>query len=109
MPRHNRSSSYVSIVNFNVYLDDVIARRLERLAKRTGKPRNAIIRRAVATWLERAQVGWPTVVLEWTGDSSMPPFEQSRRELQEPADDPFLPVRRTRSRPKRVRAGHSVR
>ena len=107
-PRHNRSSSYTYPVNFNVYLDDTVARRLELFAKRTGRPRNAIIRQAVATWLEQAQAEWPSVVLEWKGDASVPPFEQARRELLAPVEDPFLPARSRSGRAKRVRGVRSA-
>jgi ribbon-helix-helix CopG family protein len=94
-------------VNFNVYLDDAVARRLDLLAKRTGKPRNAIIRHAVATLLERAHSEWPTVVLEWAGDASIPPFEQARVELLDPPEDPFRPTLRPSHRGKRARKGRA--
>jgi len=96
-------------VNFNVYLDDALVRRLDALAKKTGQPRNALIRRAVASWVEHARTEWPTGVLEWTGDPSWPPFEQVRQELAEPTGDPFAPspsrakTRATSGRPARRR------
>jgi hypothetical protein len=94
-------------VNLNVYLDDAVARRLDLLARQTGKPRNAIIRHAVATWLERAHAEWPPVVLEWAGDPSTPPFERARDELLDPPEDPFLPAPRASRRAKRARKGRS--
>jgi hypothetical protein len=87
-------------VNFNVYLDDDLARRLAALAKRTGAPRNALIRQAVAHWLARATVDWPAAVLAWEGDPACLPFEGFRSDLAEPSDDPL--VRRVAS-PRRRR------
>jgi hypothetical protein len=77
-------------MNFNVYLDDETARKLERLAKRSGESRNAVIRRAVNAWIERdARKGWPESVLNWKGEPDMPPFEETRGELLAPSEDPF--------------------
>jgi hypothetical protein len=80
-------------VNFNVYLDDETARRLDAVAKASGAPRNALVRRAVAEWLERTGAGWPALILEYAGDPTVQPFESHRDELQPPNDDPFAPSR----------------
>jgi hypothetical protein len=88
-------------VNFNVYIDDTLARKLAVLARRTGAPRNALIRKAIAQWVARSKAGWPTVVLEWEGDPSSVPFEELRAELAAPSADPFSS--RTPSRPHRPR------
>lgn len=99
---HHCSSSYVEPVNFNVYLDDDLVRRLEALAKRKGSPRNAVIREAVSRWVNRAGVDWPELVLEWRGDPSTPRFEDARSELSAPSADPFVaePPRKVRRRPR---------
>jgi hypothetical protein len=76
-------------VNFNVYLDDDTARRLEAMARSTGTPRNAIVREAIAAWLERAGHSWPPLVLEFEGDPEVAPFEASRSEFRPPVEDPF--------------------
>ena len=88
------------MMNFNVYLDDDLARRLAALAKRTGARRNALVRQAVANLVASTSTSWPEAVLAWTGDASVAPFESFRRELSEPNDDPFAP---TPSRPRRRR------
>jgi len=76
-------------VNFNVYLDDATAKRLERVAKRKRKPRNAIIREAVHAWLEREGPAWPEAVLLFQGDPKLKPFEEHRDDLGPVVDDPF--------------------
>lgn len=76
-------------MNFNVYLDDDTARRLDAMARSTGAPRNAIVREAIAAWLERAGRRWPAIILEFEGDPKMAPFEASRSEFRPPVDDPF--------------------
>jgi hypothetical protein len=78
-------------VNFNVYVSDDLARRLAALAKRSGTKRNTIIRRALESWVERAGATWPDVVLSWTGDPTVIPFESFRAELRDPGADPFEP------------------
>ena len=85
-------------MNFNVYLDDELAKRLSKLAKRTGSPRDALIRRAVASWVRGAGAAWPARVLEWKGDPSATPFEDARLELAKAPADPF---EREESRPAR--------
>jgi hypothetical protein len=76
-------------VNFNLYLDRTCAVRLERVARRTGRPRNALVREAVRTWLDRNAAAWPKEVLAFSGDPSLIPFEAHRDELAAVADDPF--------------------
>lgn len=80
-------------MNFNVYLDAETARRLDALARQTGSPRNAIVRNAVAAWLDRVPGAWPQLVREFTGDPSLPPFESHRDELRSPDNGPFAPSR----------------
>jgi hypothetical protein len=76
-------------VNFNVYLDATTAKRLERSARRLGKPRNALIREAVQAWLEHEGPGWPDVVVSFEGDPKAPRFEAHRKELGVPRKDPL--------------------
>lgn len=80
-------------MNFNVYLDAETARRLDALARQTGSPRNAIVRKAVAAWLDQVPGAWPQLVREFRGDPSLPPFESLRDELRSPDDDPFATSR----------------
>lgn len=89
-------------MNFNVYLDDALARRLDDAARRKRLPRNALVRSAVAAWLEREAAPWPDAVLRFTGDASATPFEAHRGELEEPVDDPLaLGSRPTKPRRRR--------
>lgn len=76
-------------MNFNVYLDSRTAKRLATAARQRRRPRNAIVREAVEQWLVRQGAAWPDAVREFVGDSALEPFEARRRELAEPAEDPF--------------------
>jgi hypothetical protein len=96
---HNCTSSYNDLVNFNVYIDDVTAERLKRLARKTGATRNALVRKAIAVYLDRGTSEWPALVSGYEGDESLHPFEEARRELAVPVDDPFA-TRRGRRAPR---------
>jgi predicted transcriptional regulator len=77
-------------VNFNVYIDKHIGEQLEQLAKDRGTTRNALIREALARFLERrAQREWPKVVREFKGLKDAPRFENGRDALRPPAADPL--------------------
>jgi predicted transcriptional regulator len=96
-------------MNFNVYLEDALARRLTVTAKRTGVRRNALIRQAVADWVTRTGASWPAAVLGWMGDPAMRPFEASRAELAKMDDDPLSSAKARPSKEVRVRGGHARR
>ena len=83
----------INLVNFNVYVDDVTADKLKRLARRTGASRNALVREAIAVYLERGASEWPAIVTEFDGDDRVPAFETARAELAAPVDDPFAKQR----------------
>jgi hypothetical protein len=85
-------------VNFNVYIDDATAERLKRLARKTGATRNALVRKAIAVYLDRGTAEWPAIVSEYEGDASLRPFEDARGELAAPMDDPFAARRSRRAR-----------
>jgi hypothetical protein len=76
-------------VNFNLYLDLEAADKLAKLAKRTNKPRNALIRQAIEAWIESETSRWPNEVLQYKGELSVAPFESCRNELSSLVDDPF--------------------
>ncbi len=76
-------------MNFNVYLDEQSAERLDRLARKTQVARNALIRKAVHALLEHEAMAWPREVLEFPGDPSIVPFEAHRAELVGAGEDPF--------------------
>jgi len=85
-------SSYATghAMNFNVYLDEATVNRLNALARESGATRNALIRQAVAHLLDdAAPAGWPSSVMAWEGDPSVPPFEGARVSLRPPKADPL--------------------
>ncbi len=97
-------------MNFNVYLDDESARRLDALARRERVARNALIRRAVVFLLDASRRGWPKEVLAFRGEPAVQPFEAHRAELAPTADDPFAGLPRanaTRTRRKAAPRGTS--
>lgn len=78
-------------MNFNIYLDETTGSRLNHFAEQAGESRNAIIRKAVTEWLERInQPAWPDSVLNFSGVTDMPPFEQGRSLLTPPSADPLV-------------------
>jgi predicted transcriptional regulator len=79
-------------MHFNLYLDDSLAKELDKTAKRLGASRSGLIRQAVREWLDKGRLGaptWPQAVLEWRGVEDFPPFEDSRRELRAPPERPL--------------------
>jgi len=77
-------------MNFNVYIDDETAKRLGALARRRGKARNALVREALETMLDRPQSArWPDEVVSFAGLAKVAPFESHRGKLAAVADDPF--------------------
>ena len=41
-------------MNFNIYLDDETGQQLNKVAKKVGESRNALVRQAVSEWLQSA-------------------------------------------------------
>lgn len=77
-------------MNFNIYLDDETGQQLNKVAKKAGESRNALVRQAVSEWLKRrGKPQWPAEVLAFKGMADMPPFEASRGRLKPPVDDPL--------------------
>jgi len=57
-----------------------------------GASRGGLIRKALLEWLDkktRGSPGWPSLILEWSGDPQTPPFESYRGEWPPPREDPF--------------------
>jgi hypothetical protein len=78
-------------MNFNVYIDKKTGQRLERLAKGKHMSRNALIREALDQLLKRsAKPQWPREVLDFEGIPKTPPFEDARRQLAAPREDPLV-------------------
>ena len=79
------------LMNFNIYVNDELGAQIERLAKVTGRKRNAIINEALREWVARYMTPvWPGSVLEFIGDPSFPPFERDRDKLKTPSDRSIL-------------------
>jgi hypothetical protein len=83
-----------------VSVSDDLARRLVALAKRRGTKPSAEIRKALEHWVGQPTHQRPDVVLPWTGDPTIDPFQSFREDSQ-----PKRPTKRPRS----VGAGHSRR
>ena len=77
-------------MNFNIYLDEQTGKRLTRVAAKSRKSRNALIRDAIRGWLAvEGKPAWPGIVLEFQGVKGLQPFESHRKRLRVPAKDPL--------------------
>ena len=77
-------------MNFNIYLDDETGQQLNKVAKKAGESRNALVRQAVSEWLKRrGKPQWPEEVLGFKGMADMSLFEASRDHLRPPVADPL--------------------
>jgi hypothetical protein len=77
------------IVTFSVYLDDELVEQFNRIAKESGKTRNALIREALKEWIDRQRHSqWPAEILNFKGVKGMPRFEEERKLLKSPRE-PF--------------------
>ena len=79
-------------MNFNLHLDEKTGKELDKTAKQLGETRSGLIRKALREWLDKKTLGspgWPSLILEWQGESEMPPFESHRGELLPPREDSF--------------------
>jgi hypothetical protein len=78
-----------SPMNFDLYLDDQTAKKLDKIAKTLGETRGGLIRNALREWLDKRTLGspgWTSLILEWQGDPDVPPFESYRGELLQPRE-----------------------
>ncbi|MBF0110651.1 MAG: hypothetical protein HQL76_15890 [Magnetococcales bacterium] len=58
------------------------------MARASGKTCNALVREALALFLNHAGTGqWPREVMEFQGVKDFPPFEDHRNELPPPRED----------------------
>jgi hypothetical protein len=77
-------------MNINVYLEEPVAKALDRQVKTLGRTRNAIIREAVTEWLVTHEVKkWPDSILKFKGIKDATAFKKNRGELLPPKEDPF--------------------
>lgn len=87
---HKHTSSGVSVVNVNIYLQDELLEHIDRLAQELGQSRSALIRQAVEVWIARRPAGaWPAELRNWRGEENFPPFELGRRDESRRPEDPF--------------------
>jgi len=78
-------------MNFNVYMDPNLAKKLEAKIKESHKTRNAIIREALDQYLAGgSQKRWSEAFLNFTGDPNSILFESYRDKLSEDSDREFL-------------------
>lgn len=77
-------------MHFNIYIDDKTGTQLNKLAKTLGETRNALIRKAIEEWVtQHLTPQWPEKILSFKGIKDFPPFENSRKKLKNPKDDPL--------------------
>lgn len=71
-------------MNFSVYVQDDLGKKLDFLAKTEQKSRNTLIREALEFYLNRKTLQqWPQSVLDFSKITpSIPAFESLRDELQ---------------------------
>jgi Arc/MetJ-type ribon-helix-helix transcriptional regulator len=80
-------------MNINIYLQEQLLERIDRLAKETGRSRSALIREALEAWLSRRSASaWPAVLREWRGDPAFPPFDEGRDDRSQRPEDPFADI-----------------
>lgn len=83
-------SAGVTVMHFNVYLDDETGHRLNAMAQKAGESRNSLIRRAVRDMLDgQTRPKWPQSVLAHQGFADFPDLKSLRSDLTPPADDPL--------------------
>lgn len=79
-------------MNFNIYVEDHLAEKLDHLSQQQGKKRNAVIREALEAWITQNTVTtWPEVVMNYQGDPEAIAFESYRDELIPPTEASFSP------------------
>ncbi|MDJ0575273.1 MAG: ribbon-helix-helix domain-containing protein [Xenococcaceae cyanobacterium MO_234.B1] len=74
-------------MNFNVYLEDEIGKKLEAISKKENVSRNALIRQAVKLLIDsKKRSQWSEDILNWNGIKEEISFESYRNELIPPAE-----------------------
>ncbi len=76
-------------MTFSVHLEEDLFREVDRIAKESGKTRNAVIRHALREWLgQRKRAAWPASIVSFKGIKGFPRVEELRADLKPPRD-PF--------------------
>ncbi len=74
-------------MNFNVYLEDEIGKKLEAISQKENVSRNALIRQAVKLLIDsKKQSQWSEDILNWNGIKEEISFESYRNELIPPSE-----------------------
>ncbi len=78
-------------MNFSIHLEDSLVEVLNAMAQREGRPRNALIREAIAEFVARkGRTHWPREVEQLAGAApELEPFESHRCELGAAREDPL--------------------
>lgn len=77
-------------MNFNVYLKKEIGQKITKKAKALHRSRNAIINEALEEWLQtHTQSSWPSNFFDFDAVKDVPDFQQLRRDLLSPPEDPL--------------------
>ncbi len=77
-------------MNFNIYIEDELGRKIDFIADISGQKRNNIIREAITQWvMEHYPADWPTSIKNFSGIKDFPAFESYRGELSTPKEDLF--------------------
>ena len=74
-------------MNFNVYLEDEIGKKLEAISQKENVSRNALIRQAVKLLIDsKKRSQWSEDILNWNGIKEEISFESYRNELIPPSE-----------------------
>ena len=75
-------------MNFSIYINDALGRKLDKIAKSENVSRNKLITEAIARLVaEKETVEWSEEILNWQG---CPEFElPNRGDLVEPREEVF--------------------
>ena len=77
-------------MNFNVYLKKEVGQKITKRAKALHRSRNAIINEALEEWLQKhTQTSWPADFFDFEAIKDVPDFQQLRRDLLPPSQDPL--------------------
>jgi predicted transcriptional regulator len=74
-------------MNFNLYLEDKLAQKLQALSQSTGKSRNALVREAIQLLISQHQRSqWSSKIFDFQGLTDAICFEAYREEFIPPSE-----------------------
>ena len=75
-------------MNFNIYLEDALGHKLENIAQKQGKSRNALVREAIKEFVDKqAYSHWTETIMSFQGVDEGITFESYRNDLLPPDDE----------------------